>query len=363
MNQKAIFPGQYVQSSGIVNKLPEIIAPLGKKALILASPSVIQNVIPIFGKRFIEERLTIIQFSGECTYEEIERVGCLVEQVEADIVVAMGGGKTIDTAKICADKADLPVVVIPTIASTDAPCSACAVIYTKDGVFNSVHYQKKSPAIVLADTQIIAYSPVKYLISGMGDALATWFEAKSCIKGNFKNECGGFSTLVAFQIAKLCYDTLLEFGVLAKLANEKRVITPALNKIIEANILMSGIGFESCGLATAHAVHNGLTELPETHHSSHGEKVAFGVLTGLHLNCEDKKTMDRVYSFCRDVGLPVTLKELGVNDLSREKMSIVAKKSCLPNQSIHHETTIITEDIVTDALLVADAYGQRFYSE
>jgi len=358
MNQKAIFPGQYIQGSGILDELPDIISSFGKKAIILASPSVKNNIIPAYGRRIIEEGIRIELFNGECTREEIDRFFRIIGQTEADIIIAMGGGKAIDTAKISADKANLPVVVVATIASTDAPCSACAVTYTKEGIFESVQYQLRSPAIVLVDTFVIANSPVRFLVSGMGDALATWFEAKSCAASQSQNECKGLSTLAASQIAKLCFETLLEYGVLAKIANENKIVTPALEKIIEANILLSGVGFESCGLATAHAIHNGLTELPETHHCFHGEKVAYGVLTGLHLNSENKETIDRVYAFCREIGLPVTLKELGIDEPSREKMSIAAKKACSADQPIHHEAAVITEDKVIDAMLMADAYGK-----
>lgn len=360
MNKKSIFPGQYIQGTGVLNDLPEIISPFGKKAIILASPSVIKNIIPTCGKSIESSGIKIEIFKGECTTEEINRFSQIIDQSESDIVVAMGGGKVIDTAKICADKAKLPVVVVPTIASTDAPCSACAVSYTASGVFETVHYQLRSPSIVLVDNLIIANSPARFLVSGMGDALATWFEAKSCVNSQSPNECNGLSTLSAFHIAKLCYDTLLKYGLLAKIANENKLVTPALVNIIEANILLSGIGFESCGLATAHAVHNGLTELNETHQYYHGEKVAFGVLTGLHLNSENKETIDTVYSFCRSVGLPVTLKDLGINKVTREKMQIVAKKTCSPDQSIHHEAIKVSEEMLVDALLMADAYGKSF---
>lgn len=66
----------------------------------------------------------------------------------------------------------------------------------------------------------------------------------------------------------------MEEGVKAKIALEAGVCTPAVEKIIEANTLLSGIGFESAGLAGAHAIHNGLTVLEECHHMYHGAKAA-----------------------------------------------------------------------------------------
>jgi len=228
MIKKTIFPGQYIQGSGIINQLPEIISPIGKKAVILASSSVKNKIIPQYCQKI--QNVETVLFNGECTNQEIERVLSIIKQTKSDIVIAMGGGKVIDTAKISADRANIPVVVVPTIASTDAPCSACAVTYTHEGIFESVQYQLRNPAIVLVDTRIIANSPVRFLVSGMGDALATWFEAKSCVTTQSPNECRGLSTLAAYRIAGLCYETLLEFGEAAKIANENRIVTPAYAK-------------------------------------------------------------------------------------------------------------------------------------
>jgi len=270
----------------------------------------------------------------------------------------MGGGKTIDAAKISADRANLPVIVVPTIASTDAPCSGCAVTYTESGVFEAVHYQKRSPAAVLVDLDIIVQSPVRFLISGMGDALATWFEARSCQQSGSPNECGGLSTITGLGIAKLCYDILLEYGYQAKLANLQGAITPAFSKITEANILLSGIGFESSGIAGAHAIHNGLTAVDDTHGYFHGEKVAFGVLATLHLNAAAQSEMEEVYGFCEKIGLPCTLADLGIKDDLHHKIRLIADKTVIPGSSIHHEPGEISSDMIYSAILMADAMGR-----
>ena len=275
-----------------------------------------------------------------------------------DVLVGMGGGKTIDTAKIAADRANIPVLVVPTIASTDAPCSGCAVLYSEQGVFESVYYQKSNPAAVLVDTEIIARAPVRFLVAGMGDALATWFEAKSCCDTQSENECGGLSTLTGLNLARLCYDTLLQYGVTAKIAAERHIITPALEHIVEANILLSGIGFESGGLASAHSIHNGLTALEETHAYYHGEKVAFGVLAGLQLTDAPPEESAAVFSFCEKVGLPTTLADIGLRNCDRNRLMLVAEKACAPGESIHHEAGRITPEKVLHAMLAANAIGE-----
>ena len=277
----------------------------------------------------------------------------------SDVIVGMGGGKTIDTAKIAADRAGIPVIVVPTIASTDAPCSGCAVTYTPDGIFEAVHYQKRNPAVVLVDMNIIADSPTRFLVAGMGDALSTWFEARSCERTQSMNECGGLSTLTGLNLAKLCYDTLLKYGISAKIANEEHIVTPALNYIAEANILLSGIGFESSGLATAHSINNGLTALKETHSYFHGEKVAFGVLTGLHLNAALPEEVEIVYSFCEKVGLPTTFADIGLNQTDNHNLMTVAEKACAPGQPIYHEAGEITPEKILHAMIMTDAFGRK----
>lgn len=358
MLKKALFPGKYIQGSGALGELPSLVKLFGRQGLILASPTACKKLLPESGIDVSGHSLFVEDFTGECCERELSRLAAVVREKQVDVLVGMGGGKTIDTAKIAADRANIPVIVAPTIASTDAPCSGCAVLYSEGGVFEAVQYQKANPAAVLVDTKIIASAPVRFLVAGMGDALATWFEAKSCRDTQSENECGGLSTLTGLNLARLCYDTLLRYGVTAKVAAERQIVTPALEHIVEANILLSGIGFESGGLASAHSIHNGLTALEETHAFYHGEKVAFGVLTGLQLTDAPAEETAAVYSFCEEVGLPVTLADLGLGTCDRNRLMLVAEKACAPSEGIHHEAGTITPGKVLHGMLAANAIGE-----
>jgi glycerol dehydrogenase len=357
--KKAVFPGRYIQGAGALGELPALTRVLGTKGLLLASPSVVNKVLPGCALDSSWQALRIEPFRGECCEPELARVSALLAGAHADVLIGMGGGKTIDTAKIVADRARVPVVVVPTIASTDAPCSGCAVIYSEGGVFEAVSYQRMNPAAVVVDLEIIAAAPARFLVAGMGDALATWFEAKACDRTQSVNECGGLSTRMGLSVARLCYDTLLAFGAAAKADCERHAVTPALDSIVEANTLLSGIGFESGGLATAHSVHNGLTALPETHAFYHGEKVAFGTLTGLHFVETPTDEMETVNAFCEEVGLPTTLAEIGVRDAARARLLDAATRACASDQPIHHEPGRVTPERVLDAMLAADALGRK----
>jgi glycerol dehydrogenase len=358
MLQKAVFPGKYIQGEGAIVELPALVESLGERGLILASPSVRSKVLPGCGVDWNACSIPIEVFRGECCEKEVRRLSAVIAEMRADVLVGMGGGKTIDTAKIAADRAGIPVIIVPTIASSDAPCSGCAVLYSEDGVFEAVCYQKANPAIVLVDVRIIASAPVRFLVAGMGDALSTWFEARSCERTRSPNECGGYTTAMGLGTAKLCHEILLRDGAAAKLACEKQVVTPALERIIEANTLLSGIGFESAGLAAAHSFHNGLTALEETHSFYHGEKVAFGVLAGLQLSQAPAEEVAAVTSFCEEVGLPTTLADIGLGDADRGRLMEAARKACAPGQPIHHEGGVITPERLCNAMLAADALGR-----
>ena len=286
------------------------------------------------------------------------RIKEIAEKNNYDVIIGLGGGKAIDTAKTLGFYEKKPVVVVPTIASTDAPCSSLAVLYTEEGTFDEYIFFGKNPDLVLVDVELIAKAPTRFLVAGMGDALATYFEARSCERSWANNIPGGKSTKTALAAAKLCYELLLEDSVKAIAACDSNVVTPALENIVEANVLLSGLGFESSGLAAAHAIHNGLSVLEETHHFFHGEKVSFGTLVHLVLENAPSSEINEVINYCKKVGLPTCLKDLGITDNSVEKLMPVATASCAEGETIHNMPFPVTPQMVLGAILAADKLGQ-----
>jgi len=360
MLRTTIFPGRYVQGKDARKRLGRELERYGEKGFVICDPFVTENLLPDFEPYMRDGiQVSIEKFGGECSDEEIQRLLELVKITDSDFIVGLGGGKTIDTAKAVAYEASLPVAILPTLAATDAPCSALSVIYTENGEFKRFLFLRKNPDLVLVDTQIVANAPVRLLVSGMGDALATWFEAESCMNSYASNMTGDIGSLTAYSLAEFCYDTLLRYGVAARTACENGVVTPALERIVEANTLLSGLGFESGGLAAAHAIHNGLTVLPQAHHCYHGEKVAFGTLASLFLTDKPTEIIDEVFSFCESVGLPTTLAGLGLSEISDDELMEVAKASCAEGETIHNEPIPVTPYAVFAALKAADAEGRR----
>lgn len=362
MSKIIIAPNKYVQSAGELANLSKYVSDLGKNALCIATEGGLKRVKKTIDESFQESECSILyeNFNGECSIKEINRILEICNQNNIDIIIGIGGGKILDTAKSVGYYKEIPVVIVPTIASTDAPCSALSVIYTDEGVFEKYLFLKQNPNLVLVDTDIIAKAPTRLLVSGMGDALATYFEARACEASGSTTCAGGTTTLAAMALAELCYDTLLTEGELAMKAVENNVCTKAVEKVIEANTLLSGIGFESGGLAGAHAIHNGFTVLPQCHHMYHGEKVAFGTLVQLILEDSPEEELAEVLDFCCRVGLPVTLKQLGITEIKEEEIMEVAKASTVEGESIHNMPFPVTAKDVYAAILTADAIGSEY---
>lgn len=300
----------------------------------------------------------VLEFGGECSHEEINRAALQAREANAQVIVGAGGGKVLDTARAVADKLQLPVVNCPTVASSDAPCSALSVIYTPKGEFQEYRFYKKNPDLVLVDTAIIAKSPRRLLIAGMGDALATWFEARTVSQANRPNQLGGRTSISAEALAELCYKTLINDGPAALDALDKQAVTPELERLVEANTLLSGVGFESGGLAIAHSVHNGLTTAPPTHDFLHGEKVAFGLLVQLVAESQPAATIKEVTTFCLRVGLPITLAEIGLEAKSIDTIDAVAERAAAPGETAHNEPFTVTAPLIAEAIRQADSLGQ-----
>ena len=352
-----IFPGRYVQGAGALRSIREEVGRLGRKALVVVDQAVDQIVAPYLKSG---DGVTFLcnEFGGECCDPEIDRLAALARKNNCNVIVGVGGGKALDTAKAVAFTTEHPVVIVPTLASTDAPCSALSVIYTPTGEFARYLVLPRNPNVVLVDTAIVCKAPVRFLVSGMGDALSTWFEAEDCHIKQAGNMTGRMGSMSAFALAKLCYDTLLNYGTAAKLACETGVVSPALEHIVEANTLLSGLGFESGGLSGAHAIHNGLTILPETHHYWHGEKVAIGTLALLMLTDRPPSIIKEVYDFCEAVGLPVTLGQIGLENATDKQLMAVATAACAPGETIHNCPCEVTPNRVFAAIKAADAEGR-----
>jgi glycerol dehydrogenase len=356
-------PARYIQGRQATAELGQQMSHLGLAgpALIIAGRSAIERMAPTWEQALSGAGIehAVRAFGGECSQAEIEAGAAQARALGARVIIGAGGGKCLDTARAVAAAIDTPVVNCPTIASSDAPCSALSVVYTAEGAFDRYIFYRRNPDLVLVDTSIVAAAPVRYLVAGMGDALATWFEARTVIDAHQPNQLGGATTLAGGALARLCCETLLRDGPAACIAAAQGAVTPALERVVEANTLLSGLGFESGGLAIAHSVHNGLTVMPQTHAYLHGEKVAFGLAVQLVVEGRPETEIDKVLSFCRVVGLPITLRQLGLQAIEAPDLRRIAERTVAMGETAHHEPFPVTADLIVDGIRIADSLGRQ----
>ncbi len=357
-----IAPRKYMQGRNLLREAGAHIGKVGKKPVLLWDARVkgllADRILP--GLQAAGLPVVDVDFRGDSTKTEAARVAQIARDQGADMIVGLGGGKTLDTAKAAAAAAGVKMVSCPTVASTDSPTSSFTVWYDEQGVCQGFESWGVNPDLVLVDSQVIAEAPVRSFVAGMGDALSTWVEAEvvHCTRGS--NLVGGRATLVAMAIARLGYETLMKYGLEAKRAVELKVVTPAVENVIEANTLMSGLGFESGGVATAHMIANCLPGFPECKGLMHGEEVSFGIVSQFCL--DENMATDEMYKmvdFLIDIGLPVTFAELGLAGVGRERLKKIGDVCAGAGSLCHAHPFKVTSESVVDAMITADALGRE----
>ena len=359
-------PPRYIQGAGVLDGVGRYLSLLhARRAAVLITSRGERSEGPrLFNSlRSSGVDWTVCHFNGECSLEEISGHVAALGSESVDCLLAVGGGKCIDAGKAISFRLGVPVVVIPTLASNDAPCSAVSVLYSPEGVSTGAEFYPNSPALVIMDTAIVAAAPERYLVAGMGDAMATWFEARVCLENPAAvTIVGARPTLASAAIGEMCARTLFAEGVRAAAAVARSVVDASLEKVVEANTLLSGLGFESGGLAAAHALAQSYTGIAHVEADYlHGEMVAMGTLGQLMM---EKRIDDarRVAGFFTDVGLPVHLGQLGLAATDSEALGTIAE-GVLGFPFIGNMPMPIDAEVIRDAVLAADELGRAVSAE
>ncbi|MEM0027640.1 MAG: glycerol dehydrogenase [Ignisphaera sp.] len=368
--------GRYIQGPGSIKLIGEIAKNYNIRKPLVFADNIVMNVIEKYGlfESFTQSGIDYVkEFFGktscgsETCDEEIQLLSGVAKSNGCDAVVVAGGGKAIDTGKAVANNLRLPLIVIPTIASTDAPCSSVAVIYTCDHVFKEYRFYPKGPDVVLVDTEIIAKAPPRFLACGIGDAMGKYTEVPSSVRAGAKNlllkPVHGYPPMIAIAAQKLMIDILFDYSEEAIESVELGVVTPALEAVVEATTLLSQIAFEDGGLSAAHSIYNGFTALetdPKYKHRQfpyHGELVFFGTLVEMILDGYPKNEIVKIMEFGHRIGLPINLEELGFKEISDEDIMKVAKAATKLGETIHNKSYRVTPEMVFNAIKIANEIG------
>lgn len=353
---------RYIQRRGEIGRVGQHLAALGKTALVIVDPFIEKTYGAQIDDSIAGAGMAVqkIVFGGECWEGEVNRIVAAAGADRPASVAGIGGGKTLDTAKLVAEELGARIVCVATVASTDAPTSGLAMRYMEDGRTDRPIFLPRNPDMVIVDPEVVVKAPVRFLIAGIGDALSTWYEARSNRDSRSKNYVAGGQgmPIAGMAIARACHDVLMRDAIGAVAAAREGIVTPAVENIIEANTLLSGLGFENCGCSAAHGIHNGLSILPGCHSKLHGEKVAFGTLCVLVLEDRPQSEIDEVFAFCEALGLPTTLEGMGLADATPDDLRRGAAASLNPGEATHATYAELTTDTVLSAILAVDAMGR-----
>lgn len=274
-------PQTYYHKAGIRALTGEYIAPLAKHIAIITTTQAWKAVNPELEASLQSQNIQYrVEFlHGECSEEAIAEHTAKVKEQGAELVLGIGGGRVLDTAKGVGNLLDnVAIVTFPTVAATCAAWSPITIVYNAAGGHVRSQPLTKMPVLVLVDSEVIAKSDVRFLKAGIVDALAKWYEFRP-----YQQKNGDSLALnLKVQAARFAVDTFIEFGQQAVEDNRQQRVTPALVKVIDANIAVAGMAnsmrddFPAPGVA--HALHNRMTHQPELHDWLHGEKVGFGLL-------------------------------------------------------------------------------------
>lgn len=288
----------------------------------------------------------------DCCEEDLQRLA--VESAGCDGVIAAGGGKVLDAGKLLASRVGLPCITVPLSAATCAGWTALANLYSPQGAFQTDVALSRCPDLLVFDHGFVRQAPPRTLASGIADALAKWYEASV-------SSASSDDGLVqqAVQMARVLRDQLLIDSAEAM----RNPTGDAWVRVAEACALtagvMGGLGGARCRTVAAHAVHNGLTQLQACHGVLHGEKVGFGILVQLRL--EERLGSNRLagqahrqlLTLLRELGLPVTLDELGLADASLSDLQRVCQFACREGSDLHHLPFSVSPGALLEALVGA----------
>jgi glycerol dehydrogenase len=353
-----VAPSQVLRGENALGDATDAIARLGKRPLVVGGDRTLAATQPHLQAIFKQQKLTAVEanYSPDCSETTLASLREAVKNHQADLIIGVGGGKALDTAKLLAHQCQLPIATIPTSGATCAAWTALSNIYSNEGAFQYDVGLNRCPDLLILDYELIKTAPTRTLVAGIGDAIAKWYEASVSSGASTAT-----LTIAAVQQARVLRDILFQKSAAA-------LQTPggeAWRDVVDATVLLAGVigglGGPNCRTVAAHAVHNGLTHILAAHDALHGEKVAYGILVQLRLeemvqgNQLAVSTRQQLLKFYDEIGLPKTLEDLGLKNVTLAELRHAAEVSCRPNSDIHRlPFSVLPEQLM--AAMVSTAY-------
>ena len=350
----AIAPARVLRGENCLANSGAEISKLGQRPLIVGGEITLQAISPIIEPVLAAEKIIgeSANYSPDCAESSLARLRNSVEQHQADLIIGVGGGKALDTAKLLAHQCNLPIVTIPTSGATCAAWTALSNIYSEAGAFQYDVTLNNSPNLLILDYGLVRTAPQRTLVAGIGDAIAKWYEA-SVSSGQSDRTL----LISAVQQARILRDLLFQKSAIAL----KNPDSEQWRDVVDATVLLAGViggvGGAECRTVAAHAVHNGLTHLLEAHDVLHGEKVAYGILVQLRLeemvqgNKLATTSRQQLLKFYTEIGLPKTLEDLGLANITLAQLRSVCAIATQSQSDIHRLPFAVSSEQLVAAMV------------
>lgn len=342
-----VAPANIIKGENSLINSGKFIANFGKHPLIVGGKKTLKLIENYLNPICEEYKLnpSYESYSPDCSESSLKQLEKAVKSHQGDFIIGVGGGKALDTAKLLAYNCHLPVITIPTSGATCAAWTALSNIYSESGAFQYDVSLKNCPNLLILDYSLIATAPSHTLIAGIGDAIAKWYEASIS-----SGDSTATLTIAAVQQARVLRDILLQKSEIAL----KNPLSEEWKEVVDATVLLAGVsgglGGANCRTVAAHAVHNALTSIPDIHHQLHGAKVAYGILVQLRLeeivmnNQLATTARQQLIKFYRNIDLPCTLEDLGLDNITLAQLRQCAQLACQPSSDIHRLPFAVTPE-------------------
>lgn len=354
-------PQEYIHQEGVLNKLPEILKQRNAKRVLVLHGHRSWAAVSKYWPKLPDVQVSDMLFGGECTREEALRVQQFVGN-KFDAIIAVGGGKVLDTVKLLSENWSILEILIPTLASNCACFTPKSIMYDMEGHHIGTARHKKANDVVLVEPQIIAEAPLDYFIAGIGDTLAKWFEIRVRIE-QIQEDKRSFPLEQSFYFARICYEQIKKYAVAAVESAKKHQVSHAVQQIIDTIFIASG---EVGGLADrfgrsvgAHAFFNASTFFPATKTILHGTSVAYGILVQLMIE-QKKNEIDQLFELYKQINLPYTLESLNLSAKRTDELIQIAVQMVKPGSRLLDLPQDLNETVVFRAIQELDLRAHHF---